>query len=157
MTALLERIPFGGDLIDHARDYAEQCAESLADSESFPTVLHVVSDEECTTRPWDLDGLHVSDLRSLAAMASALISSSEAKWMAIQVGVWMDITGDAAALLSNPKPHPLVSEGLALVIIDAEGSDFHVAEVQRRGDCASLSRWHEMPQGLCCDANGVCS
>lgn len=157
MTATLERIPFGGDLIDHARDYAEQCAESLTDSEQFPTVLHVVGNEECTTRPWDLEGLNVGDLRSLSTMASALIGASDVKWMAVQTGVWMDITGDVAGLLSNPKPHPLVFEGLALLIIDAEGADFYVAEVQRRTDCANLTRWHATAQGPRCDVNGVCS
>lgn len=156
MTTTLERIPFGGDLINYARDYAAEQAESLSDSEQFPTVLHVVSSEECTTVPMEIEGLELPELHAMAAMLSRLVSASDVAWVALQTPIWMDITGDVAALIANPKPHPLVSEGLALLVIDAEGADFHVAEV-KRNERVSLSRWHETQQGPCCDANGVCS
>lgn len=155
MPATIERSTtiFTGDLIEHAQDYALGCAASG----DFPTILHVVSGEEITTTPFALGGLAAPDLTLLASMASGLVEASQVSWVALQTPVWMNPTGDIAALYSEPKPHVLASEALAILVIDGEGTDFYVAEVQRREDSVNLLRWHMVEQGPNCDANGVCS
>ncbi len=145
---------FGGDLIEHAQGHAIECAETLGD---FPTTLHVVSGEEITTTPFSIEGLEKSDVTALAGMTSRLIDASEISWVALQTGIWTDMTGLVLGLIHQPRPHPLATEGVAIVVIDNEGADFYVAEVQRRADSVNLTSWHTTTQGPSCDANGVCS
>ena len=150
-------VPFTDDLLDYSKDYAQECASSLTGREEFPILMHVVANDECLTVPLSLDKIDVEGLRSLSAFCSRLIDASVASWLAIQVPVWTDITGNIAALSSDPRPHALACEGLAVLIIDNEGADFYAADVRRHGDGVSLGSWHMTAQGPSCDKNGVCS
>ena len=146
-------VPFTGDLLDFAKDYAHECAARG----EFPSVMHVVSDEICETGPFVFDGLTLDMLDMLVMATIAIVGRAEVRWAAFQAPVWVDITGDVAGFLTAPKPHPLVKEGLALIIVDAEGADYWTCTVERHDDAVSLVGWHETSQGPCCDANGVCS
>jgi len=131
---------FTGDLLEYAQDYAETTTE---------TTIHVVSHGECTTEPFRaFDELDVSDFETLTTMMSDLMRYSEVDWAAVQIGVWLDLTGKIAALLTAEQPNPLATESLALVVIDAEGQDFWVRQ---------SGEWHVLEDAPCCDANGVCS
>jgi hypothetical protein len=149
MQSTLAATPFTGDLLEYARAYAERDPEVA--------VMHIVEGHECTTVPFGVGEVDVREMRFVIAPTAALVASTEVSWVAIQIPVWMDITGDIAASLDAPKPHPLVVEGLALLIIDADGADFHVAEVHRPEEGPRLERWHLTEQGPSCDTNGVCS
>jgi len=131
---------FTGDLLEYAQDYAETTIE---------TTIHVVSHGECTTEPFRVfDELDASDFETLTTMMSDLMRYSEVDWAAVQIGVWLDLTGKIAALLTAEQPNPLATESLALVVIDAEGQDFWV-----RQD----GEWHMLEDAPRCDASGVCS